>query len=267
MAAAPSEIAQAFIARETSVGPVTSARRRRTAVIYAAMCLIGVIPLLTGMSPEYKATGLGLWLPGGGFLAAGGWAVLLFPVTIALFALAVFAWFGSGMVIAPVIVWLGAALMAGSMAGDSISSFGAMLVPVIVAGAAIYAFDKSRKQRFSELAKLEARKQYLSGAIAEAIEVAVPVPAPSERELSAEDLAAERYLLDRALQPVGQINGYDKVDQFQTSALRYQINNIGYALAMVQCNYTPNFHGYLTRAQRNLIELYIQKKNLELLDL
>lgn len=260
MAAAPGEIAQAFIARETSVGPVTSARRRRTALIYAAMCFVGVLPLLMGMPASYKAAGLGLWLPGGGFLAAGGWAVLLFPLAIALFALAVFAWFGSGMVIAPVIVWLGAALMAGSMAGDAISSFGSLLVPVIVGGIGVYWFESARRQKVSELAKLEARKQYLPAAIAEAIEVAARAPVLSERELSPEDLAAQRYLLDRALQPVGQINGYDKVDQFQTSALRYQINNIGYALAMVQCNYTPNFHGYLTRAQRNLIELYLDRK-------
>ena len=43
--------------------------------------------------------------------------------------------------------------------------------------------------------------------------------------------------------------GYDKVDQFQTSALRYQINHLGYGLVMAQCMYTPNFHGYLSQAQ------------------
>ncbi|HVN28913.1 MAG TPA: hypothetical protein VMT64_10530, partial [Candidatus Binataceae bacterium] len=42
--------------------------------------------------------------------------------------------------------------------------------------------------------------------------------------------------------------------------LRYQINNIGYTLATIQCNYTPSFHGYLDTAQRNLIEAYLQKK-------
>jgi hypothetical protein len=260
MAAAPHEIAQAFIARETSVGPVTAARRRRTMMIYAAMCFVGILPSISGMSSGYQAAGWGLWFPGAGFLAVGGWAVLLLPLTLALFAVAVFAWFGAGMVIAPIIVWLGAALMAGAMAGESLSTLGALLVPLMVAGATFYCYQEVRKRKATELGKLDARKQYLAQAVAEAIEVAAPVPDPASRELSADDLAAMRYLYDRALQPVGEINGYDKVDQFQTSALRYQINNIGYALAMLQCHYAPNFHGYLARAQRNLIELYLQRK-------
>src|SRR5260370_39961523 len=122
MAAVPSDIAQTFIRREATVGPVTSARHRRIAMIYAAMCLLGllptVLPTIFGMSPALQAAGLGLWIPGGGFLAVGGWAILLFPLTLALFALAVFAWFGAGMVIAPVIIWLGAALLAVELAGE-----------------------------------------------------------------------------------------------------------------------------------------------------
>ncbi len=260
MAAVPNEVVQAFLARESSVGPVTSARRRRTALIYTVMCLVGIIPMLTGMTASAKAAGLGLWIPGGGFLAVGGWAMLLFPLTVALFGLAVFAWFGSGMVIAPIIVWFGSAVLAGGVAGDSISSFGALLVPAIVIATGIYCYRAARERKAAELARLDARKQFLPAAIAEAIEVAGPVPSGDARELSSEDLAAVRYLYDRALQPVGEINGYDKIDQFQTSALRYQINNIGYALAMLQCHYAPNFHGYLHRAQRNLIDLYLERK-------
>jgi len=118
MAVVPSDIAQPFIRREATVGPVTWARHRRNAMIYAAMCILGLLPTILGMSPEMQAAGLGLWIPGGGFLAVGGWAILLFPVTLALFAVAVFAWFGAGMVIGPIIVWLGAALLAGKMVGD-----------------------------------------------------------------------------------------------------------------------------------------------------
>jgi hypothetical protein len=260
MAATPNEIVQAFVTRQVSTGPVTASRRRRAALIYAAMCALGVIPLITGMSAASRAAGLGLWIPGGGFLAVGGWAMLLFPVAVALFGLAVFAWFASGMVVAPIVVWLGSAWLAGSMAEESISTFGAMLVPALVAGVAFYAHRYSRSRREAELARFEARKQFLPSAIAEVIETASPAPSPEARELAPDDLAALRYLFDRALQPIGELNGYDRIDQFQTSALRYQINNIGYALAMVQCHYAPNFHGYLARAQRNLIELYLDRR-------
>ena len=42
MVVIPSDIAQAFIRRESSVGPVTSARHRRSAIIYGAMCALGL---------------------------------------------------------------------------------------------------------------------------------------------------------------------------------------------------------------------------------
>ena len=41
---------------------------------------------------------------------------------------------------------------------------------------------------------------------------------------------------------------------FQTSAIRYQLNFLQWALAMAQLHYTPSFHGYLSAAQRNLID-------------
>jgi Linalool dehydratase/isomerase len=260
MAVVAHEAVRQFLSREATKGPITTGRQRRTAVIYAAMCLLGLMPTLFGMPPGVRAVGLGLWIPGGGFVAAGGWAAVLFPVTLLLFALSIFAWFAAGMVIAPVLVWLGAALVAGSMTGDAIWAPALFLVPAIVAAIGVYAYQRVQARKAAELQRFELRKKALPAAIAEAIEVTAPVPAVGERELSAEDLAATRYLLDRALQPLGEMNGYDKVDQFQTSAWRYQINNLGYALSMVQCHYTPNFHGYLAQAQRNLIDLYLLKK-------
>ena len=229
-------------------------------MIYAAMCILGLLPAILGMPSSIQAAGLGLWIPGGGFLAVGGWAILLFAVTLALFALAVFAWFGAGMVIAPIIVWLGSALLAGLMARGQTWFLAPYLVTAIVAGIGIYAYQRHQARKTAELATLEARKRIIATAIAEAIEVAAPVPGMAERELTPDDLASSRYALDRALQPVGQMNGYDKVDQFQTAALRYQINHLGYGLGMLQCMYTPSFHGYLSQAQRNLIELYLDRR-------
>ena len=155
MAVIPSDIAQPFIRREATVGPVTLARHRRNAMIYTAMCILGLLPTTLGMSPTLQAAGVGLWIPGGGFLAVGGWAILLFPVTVALFALAVFAWFGAGMVIAPIIVWLGAALLAGKMAGEHTWFLAPYLVAAMVAGVAIYAYQRQHARKTAELAKLE----------------------------------------------------------------------------------------------------------------
>ena len=77
---------------------------------------------------------------------------------------------------------------------------------------------------------------------------------PQVDELSPDDLAALRYALDRALQPVDQFNGFNFIDQFQPSAIRYQINNLGYALSLANYVRLPAMRGYLHEAQRNLIE-------------
>lgn len=72
------------------------------------------------------------------------------------------------------------------------------------------------------------------------------------------DLAHQRWLLDLALQPLDRFDGFDRLDQFSFSALRYQLNFAQYALAMAQRHHTPAFHGYLSAAQRNLIEKVLQ---------
>ena len=244
-----------------TIGPVTASRQRRSLVIYGLLCVLGMAPVLTGMSPALQAAGLGLWFPGAGFIAAGGWALLGVPATLALFALALFAWFGAGMVIAPVIVWAAAAGLAALATGAGpIWNAAPFIVMGFVAAGAGYIGVKARAQRAKGLASRAARDAMIPKAVDRVLKTAAPRPATEDRELTAEDLSAVRYVLDRGLQPVGQFNGFDIIDQFQTSSLRYQIDHAGYCLAELQCNWTPNFHGYLSLAQRNLIEKYLEKK-------
>ena len=79
------------------------------------------------------AAGLGLLLPGAGFIALGGWYLLLLPLTLGLFWLAVIAWFWAGMVVAPLGVWLGAAALAGALAGPGAWPPAAWLAPAAAA--------------------------------------------------------------------------------------------------------------------------------------
>ena len=82
------------------------------------------MPTLLGLAPSLRAAGIGLWLPGAGFVAVGGWAALLFPLTLLLFVFGLVAWFWAGMVLALIVVWNGAAAVAGLMAGDSVWALG-----------------------------------------------------------------------------------------------------------------------------------------------
>lgn len=79
-------------------------------------------------------------------------------------------------------------------------------------------------------------------------------------ESSAEDLATQRYLLDLALQPLDQFEGFTHLEQIGLSALRYQLNYVCYALSMAQYTRTPAFGGYLAEAQANTIRKMCDKR-------
>jgi Linalool dehydratase/isomerase len=241
-------------------GPITAARQRRTYLIYGALCVLGALPLFGDASAAWQAAGLGLWLPGAGFVAVGGWYSLLFPLTVLLFVAALVAWFWAGMVVAPVTVWLGSAALAGAAAGPTIFSGAYLVVGACIAAVALYARRRAATRYARGLAKAERRREYLPASLAEVEVRAGAMPDQTKREIAADDLPSLRYLLDRSLQPVESFEGFDVIDQFQPAALRYQLNHMGFALAIAQGAYTPNFSGYLHDAQRNLIEKYLLRR-------
>ena len=261
MAIVDSEEGFGTLPRSTSPrGPVTSRRQLRTLMIYAAMCVVGLVPAVLGLSPFWQAAGLGLWMPGAGFVAVGGWAVVLFPLSLFLFGVSIVAWFWAGMVLAPATVWLGTALIAGAMATASGWPEAHIAVAALVAltGVGVQWSGAKRLQR--RIAKGEERQAYVPASLGEVREMVAKTPDPSPRELSADQLESVRYILDRALQPVEQWNGFNIIDQFQPAALRYQINHLGFGLGILQGAYTPNFTGYLAEAQNNLIQKYLLRK-------
>ncbi|AZG46547.1 linalool dehydratase/isomerase domain-containing protein [Gordonia insulae] len=85
-----------------------------------------------------------------------------------------------------------------------------------------------------------------------------PIADVGESDL--DDLASLRYLLDLALQPVDRWDGFTRLEQIGGSALRYQLNYVGYALSMAQYTRTPAFTGYLAEAQANMIRKMCDKK-------
>lgn len=243
-----------------ATGPVTAARQRRTWIIYLSLVIAGLLPTLLAAAPAWQAAGLGLVLPGGGFVALGGWWTLLFPLTLILFVVTLVAWFWAGAVVAPVLLWLGAALAAGALAGERAAWRPA---PLIVLGAALLIgagfARRNRRLATAGAARGAAREAFLPASLAEVEAQAVPVVAPA-RELSADQLAGLRYLLDRALQPLERFDGFTIIDQFQPAALRYQLNHMGFALGIAQTAYVPNFRGYMGLAQRNLISKYLDRR-------
>ena len=243
-----------------SKGPVTTFLHRRNAFFYALLCVVAYAPGYLHLGPGWQAAGLGLLAPGVGFIAAGGWWVLLFPLTLGIFWLSIVAWFWAGMVIAPLTIWLGSAAVAGAVTGAAIWPPAIFVVPGCALAIFLVFQYRGMKRRERDREAYKIRQTFFAESLAEVNQKAAVEPVPGTRELDAETLAAVRFVLDRALQPIDQFKGFTIIDQYQPAALRYQINHMGFALGMVQGHYTPNFHGYLLDAQRNLIEKYRHPK-------
>ena len=247
--------------RDSLYGPVTTARLRRTGVIYGLLFAAALGLTLFSASAGSRAFGLGLMAPGAGFLyfAAGGWfSVLLhvglFVLTWALFAGALLLWFGTGNVLAPPLVWLGAAAWAGSMDHHATLPAALWLVPATI-GVGLAALWVYQGKRLDRAMRNRDRRQ----AIVEAMQAPLTprfaaTDLPEVHELSREDLGVMRFILDRSLQPIGSFKGYDMVEQFYFSAVRYALFSSSYALSLAQYSRMPAFRGYLSVAQRNLIE-------------
>jgi hypothetical protein len=241
-------------------GPLTRSRLRRLGLVYLVMFTFGIGLALFATAPGTQAFGLGLAFPGGGFLhylagGAGGIAVHLAcaALTFVLFVFGLLLWFGTGNQAAPVVVWIGGALAAAAM-GHAHTFAGSWLVVSGLAGVTFGgAWFGHRRLLAGKLARREQRRASVGTCVPPATALDIS-GRPAVAELSADDLAALRYALDRALQPIDEFNGFDFIDQFQPSAVRYQINNLGYALSFANYTRLPAMRGYLVDAQRRLIE-------------
>jgi hypothetical protein len=239
--------------RDTPDGPVTTQRMRRTVFGYLALAVAGIA--IAGRAADRRAANLGVGMiaPGAGYLSAG--KPLRFLASVVGFVVSLVMWLGSGNVLAPILVWLSTALGAGRH--DVRRPLAKAIVPVssvamIGGGLALRrrAFKKAVQQRSQRNEFLKTLGATNDGPIVSSVkrESAPPVP-----ELSVEQLEHARFALDRALQPVGEFEGYDRIEQFQLSSIRYQVACNGYGLTTVQYAHTPAFHGYLSLAQRNTI--------------
>jgi len=185
--------------------------------------------MLFAVSPTLA---LSLAMPGGGF-AASAYPLILLAAAMVLFGAALLLWFATGNVIGPFVVW-GAALLI-SFGIDGRAATTPSIYAIFAAGPAALMGLWAVKYSLWHW-----RQVKLKNLNAELNEVQTParltdIPSGDERpELSETQLAQMRFFLDRALQPISEFEGFEHLDDFQTAAVRYQINFISYALSMAQ---------------------------------
>lgn len=247
MPSASTSVQNLFFNSPIGRGPIMRGYRKRAFYVWATLAVIGLLPILLDLAPSWRAAGLGLWMPGGGFLytASPHWFVL----SMVLFAASLAAWLLMGGFIFPIIVWGAAAGLAALDTEGTLwpwAQFGTPLLALAVVARALLKEARNNKAVAPRAAEI---KTYIES---------IPFHEPSRSailgdELSDQDLGAMRFMLDLALQPIDEFKNFVTIDQFREAGWRYQLFHINYALAILQTSRVPAFRGYLHEAQRRSI--------------
>lgn len=228
--------------------------QQRTLISWLGLASIGFLLFNnTALQPGVRAAALTLLFPGAGYIAcANVFGLILLGVTYAILPVCLFAWFGAGAIFFPIAVWVSSAAGAYFTAGDGLFEKSGFLSVAVLSTFMCYFNRISARARKTARVKRQVRNNFLPGALA-AVDKAAQAPAAG-RELELADLRDIQWTIDQGLRPLDDWTNFTVIDQFQTSALRYQLYEMMYCLGAYQGIYTPNFHGYASEAFRNAIE-------------
>ncbi|KAG6994317.1 Linalool dehydratase/isomerase [Fusarium oxysporum f. sp. conglutinans] len=246
-------------------GPHRKNVQARTLGVWIALVLtaLGIFfQNYVDVGPKYRAAALGLVFPGAGYLASanvlGG---ILFALTWASVPLALFAWFGAGAILFPLLVWGLSILGAYFTTGDTLWENSGYWAPGFLFTAFLYANGSSRTERNRGYKKRTTRNEFILRQAAETDRlVAAASKREEDEELSIESLRKLQFLFDQAFQSLDDWSGFTIVDQYQTAALRYQIYQMMFVLGLYQSIYAPNAHGYVNEAFQRIIERSLTQK-------
>lgn len=229
------------------VGPVTRAAQRRTLVVWGGAMLVGLGLCQAPLGPFWSGLGLGLFFPGAGFLYSAN--PVLFVLTPLVFIVSLLMWLLIGAFVAPLLVWLGAAVLAGVLAQSGHWAFAEYVIPLLTLGGLLARWLTRPRRLERQLEVVRKLNRHLATVQPPAPSADYPIAEP----LSDKDLGALRFTLDLALQPLESFEGFTTIDQFREAAWRYQLYAIGNALSVLRTTRLPAFDGYVDQAQRNAI--------------
>lgn len=154
----------------------------------------------------------------------------------------------------PVTLWILSTIGAYFTAGETVFEYSGYISICLLASLLGYLNRFSANDRKKRTERRHARNTFIPSALNDIDKRAVPAPPESDRELTLCELRKVQYLIDQANRGPDDWTDFNIIDQFQTSALRYQIYESMYCLSAYQGIYAPNCHAYVSQALRNLIE-------------
>ena len=228
-------------------GPVTRRLLMRSNLALFAMLVAGLGLALLTEDAAWRAAGLSLVFPGGGFLYAA--APLLFIGSLVAMAFAFLLWWALSAFFFVPLVWgltiVGSALVAGP------ETTWRWAVPAVAAAAvgvwavALLRSFLAHKRKVDSVPELNA---YLQSATE---------PQPLDQPFEPGELDRELlgWMYELALQPPDQFEGYDWGEQFHGgTCLRYQLAFLGESLAAYAANQLPNHQQVIEPALAAFIE-------------
>lgn len=232
-----------------ALGPISLHQIAQTEILFLLVCGVSAFLLWQGDSLQSNALALGLLFPGGGFFYSGHFVLGIVSLALAFFSLV------GHRVILP-ILWFGSAVASTAMIHHT-HPFFLSAIPAVVGGfyffLKLHFFRKEKAYRAQITTETEKLSQNPKTLIRSHPNALAELPDQT-------DWHHLKYILDRALQPLDEFNGFSSIDPYLTSALRYQLNFSQYALAQYQYSHTPSFRGYLSEGQENLIQKMADKR-------
>ncbi|KAF2802838.1 uncharacterized protein BDZ99DRAFT_512419 [Mytilinidion resinicola] len=257
----PGDISEFLIPDHAGASTTTNALRWRAKKSYAAIATLGLALFYGSDSPRLRTVGISLLFPGAGYLAVGGFfGYSGFILTAAFFPLCMVAWFGAGGLAFPLADWIFSGLIATYFAGPQLVESSAATTLGLVGVVYTYLATRSSCEEVAEVEKKARRNDLLLEANKRwELETTTAGP-PGSREMTLDQLRFMQWILELAMQDHDDYTNMTNIDQFQPAAFRYQLYEFVNCLGTYQCHCAPNFHGYLSAAQRNAIEKSITPK-------
>ncbi|KAJ9612110.1 hypothetical protein H2200_003707 [Cladophialophora chaetospira] len=238
--------------------------QRRTLAQYACLFAAGLTSFYKLESPALRAASLGLLFPGAGLVAVCTIpSILSFVLSTALIPVVLFVWFGMGGLAFPITLWAGTAALSALLARDSVLELAGPLTSAFCVGGLIYITYSTQRANAEARKNREARNNFLLDAVRNNQTQATPAPKAGTREVDEQTLRFVQWSIELGLMPKDDFSYHDVIDQFQTAALRYQLYETVNVLGLYQNVYCPNFRGYLSQAQVNVIDKSCTKKVME----
>ncbi|KAF2813992.1 uncharacterized protein BDZ99DRAFT_567692 [Mytilinidion resinicola] len=249
-----------------SVGSGTHRKnvQNKTLLLWTTQAILGLSVFYQKqyvLSPKVRAAALSLVFPGAGYIASanilGG---VFFLLTFISLPPALFAWFGAGGIFFPILIWALSIPGAYYATGKTVFSYGGIISLGLLVSFITYFNRLSATARTKATEKRNTRNTFITNELTSIDTLSTPAPPDADRELSLEDLRVIQYVFDQASKAHDDWSEFNVIDQFQTSAVRYQLYEMMYCLGMYIGIYTPNFHGYAASAYLNTIEKALTPK-------